>query len=127
MKAGSVILHPYVALDGTTRPGLFLVIYDELYDVGIIHKNNIIGLKITSTSRTLHYDVQLKKKYNSFLDHDSYVMCSKPHVLTVNNSQVIGIISPTDLLNVYTTYKRLHNQIDEQIAHSFMEALKEVF
>ena len=129
MLAGTVVSHRYKSLDGNYVSGLFLIIYDEKYDLGILPNGNLLGLKITSTCRQLHYDVPLKKKFNPYLDHDSYVMCSKPHVLDKRDMTILGKVTSIDLLNVYKSYKRFNYQIDDQVSTSIhvrgMEDMKE--
>jgi len=124
MKAGTVVRQQYGTLDGDYRAGLFVIIYDERLDYGIIPNSNLVGLKLTSTSRNLHYDVEIKKRFNPFLDHDSYVMCSKPHVLLKDNLRVLGHLTPVDLINVCNTYRNFNSQVDTQILSSLVNLLK---
>lgn len=119
MRAGTVVLNQYKTLDDKYRAGLFLIIYDEKYDSSISLNGNLLGLKITSTNRDNHYDVPLLKEHNPFIDHDSYIMCSKPHVIEKANLKVLGNICFCDLLNVYLSYKRFNWQVDNQMIYSF--------
>lgn len=123
MKAGSIVKHFYKTFDGESRIGLFLIIYDEKYDCSIVANDNLLGLKITSTSRDLHYDVELKKANNPCLDHTSYVMCSKPLVMSIRNLEVIGEVCPFDMLSVFSSYRRFQSQIEIQLTDLISKAL----
>lgn len=124
MKPGTIVTQKYITLDGEQSSGLFVIIYDESLDYGIIHNHNVVGLKITSTPRELHYNVSIKKRFNPFLDHDSYVMCSKPHVLVKNNLKVIGELNPSDLLKVMINYTNFNTQISLQLFSTMFNLLK---
>lgn len=126
MNAGSIVIHDYGDLEASKRSGLFLVIYSEADDDSIICNGNLLGLKVTSNPRDNHYDIKLSKDSNPFLLHDSYVMCSKPHVLTKNDSIVLGRIAPMDFIKVYAMYQKFHHQIEEQTVDVLLPILKEV-
>lgn len=120
MVAGSVVKHHYKTIDDEYRTGIFLVIYDEEFDSSISFKGNVLGLKITSTGRELHYDVPLLQLMNPFLDHNSFVMCSKLHVLDKRDVTLMGYVTFADLLKVYTNFKRLNYSIDKQVCNAFL-------
>lgn len=118
MRAGSVAIKKYRELNGEDNNGLFLIIYDEYFDNSINHSGNVVGLKVTSTHRPGHYDVPILKKFNSFIGHDSFVMCSKPHVLVNEHLIVVGEIRGEDLLLVYKNFERFAFNVGRQVYHS---------
>ena len=115
---GTIVCANFVEFDGKTSVGLFYVLYDEASDSNNFHKDNIVGLKITSTSPAIsNYMVDLKHHgSNSFIEKQCYVMCSKIH--TLDKSQiykVLGEVGYSTYKAVYKTYNKFLFELNRQV------------
>ena len=120
---GNIVLQNYTTLDGEVRYGLFLVIYDEYQDPTIIHNQNMVCLKVTSNAHLVHYDVPLPLSSHPFLDHDSFVMCSKLHVLPKLGCKYCGHVSPYCFVQIHQMFTRFINQVDEQALNNMLKGV----
>lgn len=116
-RPGTLVAARYKKFDGSTQPGVFLILYDEALDSHHQFKDNVTALKCTTSDSIIgNYTVTLNDGNNNFLERDTVVACSKVH--TLNKSQifkVIGIINPITYTTVYKVYKRFVNEIEREM------------
>lgn len=124
MTIGTVVKCQYGTIDRDYTYGIFIVLYHEANDITVVHDKNVIGLKLTSNGRGLHYDVPILQKYNNFLKRDSYVMCSKPHVLDVTRCETLGVVNVVDLFKIYNMYLRFQKELQEQLTGQIINEMK---
>ena len=96
MKPGQVIVLDYMSNKNILKKGMFLIFDTD--------PKMISAFKITSKTFDLdEYSVKILKKFNSFLNVDSYVQTNKRFTFDKTNVNIIGTLSNDDLLKVSLT------------------------
>lgn len=117
MKAGTVVICDYINFSGETKRGLFVVLYDEQYDVSNSGTMNFIAVKITTKLNMIgNYTVNLDNTENTFFNAPCLASCSKLHTLHKHQiKHTLGKLSANSFKKVYITTTKFLNEINRQM------------
>lgn len=105
LRPFNVVKAPYSDINGVTTVGLFLVIYLEDKDDEIHYARNVVALKLTSKPLFFNkYFYVLPQKFHRFLDKESWVQISRPHVLDASKCTFLGDIQKGHRMAVYRKF-----------------------
>lgn len=101
----NVVTAPYSDINGVSSIGLFLVLYLEEKDKEIHYSKNVMALKLTSKPLFFNkYFYLLPHQAHKFLDKESWVQISRPHILDYDKCVFIGDIQKGHRMAVYRKF-----------------------
>lgn len=117
LKSGNVVICNYINFKGEIKKGLFVVLYDELFDNATNNSLNFVAVKITTQLDMVgNYTVNLNLEENSFFKQPCLASCSKLHTLHKNQIEgILGQLSESTFKKVYIQTKSFLNEIDRQM------------
>lgn len=117
LKSGSVVICNYINFKGEIKKGLFVVLYDELFDNATNNSLNFVAVKVTTQLDMVgNYTVNLNLDENSFFKQPCLASCSKLHTLHKNQIEgILGQLSENTFKKVYIQTKSFLNEIDRQM------------
>lgn len=117
LKSGNVVICNYINFKGEIKKGLFVVLYDELFDNATNNYLNFVAVKITTQLDMVgNYTVNLNLEENSFFKQPCLASCSKLHTLHKNQIEgILGQLSESTFKKVYIQTKSFLNEIDRQM------------
>ena len=117
MKAGTVVICDYINFKGETKRGLFVVLYDEQYDVQNNGTMNFTAVKITTQLEMVgNYTVNLNMEENTFLNAPCLASCSKLHTLHKNQIKYhLGKLSSSSFKKVFICVSKFLSEINRQM------------
>ena len=117
LKSGNVVICNYINFKGEIKKGLFVVLYDELFDNATNNSLNFVAVKITTQLDMVgNYTVNLNLEENSFFKQPCLASCSKLHTLHKNQIEgILGQLSESTFKIVYIQTKSFLNEIDRQM------------
>lgn len=109
LKPFDVVASSYSSLDGGTKSGLFVVLYNE--------GGNCLCAKLTSQfdSRFLHYAVLAYQKTNPFLQCDSYIQLDKLITLSSLSCSLVGRLAPAIRRPIKDVLNRFHYSVLQKL------------
>lgn len=117
MKAGTVVVCDYINFKGEPKRGLFVVLYDEQYDISNDGTMNFIAVKVTTKLDMVgNYTVNLNTEENPFFNNPCLASCSKIH--TLHKHQIkhsIGKLSANSFKKVYIQVSKFLSEINRQM------------
>lgn len=119
--SGTVVCSNYNLFDGTTKQGVFLVLYDEQMDINVLDKKNVVAIKIsTQDTCVANYSVELNNNMNPFFDKPCIACCSKIHILHKKEQvyKVIGNLDMSTYKKVYKVYNKFLSELNRQVIDS---------
>ena len=116
-KSGSVVICNYINFKGEIKKGLFVVLYNELYDNLNNNEKNFMAVKITTQLDMVgNYTVNLNLEENSFFKYPCLACCSKIHTLHKNQIEgVLGRLSENTFKKVYVSYSKFISEVNRQM------------
>lgn len=117
LKSGNVVICNYINFKGEIKKGLFVVLYDELFDNATNNSLNFVAVKVTTQLDMVgNYTVNLNLEENSFFKQPCLASCSKLHTLHKNQIEgILGQLSESTFKKVYIQTKSFLNEIDRQM------------
>lgn len=117
LKSGNVVICNYINFKGEIKKGLFVVLYDELFDNATNNYLNFVAVKVTTQLDMVgNYTVNLNLEENSFFKQPCLASCSKLHTLHKNQIEgILGQLSESTFKKVYIQTKSFLNEIDRQM------------
>lgn len=117
LKSGNVVICNYINFKGEIKKGLFVVLYDELFDNVTNNSLNFVAVKVTTQLDMVgNYTVNLNLEENSFFKQPCLASCSKLHTLHKNQIEgILGQLSESTFKKVYIQTKSFLNEIDRQM------------
>ena len=117
MKAGTVVICDYINFSGETKRGLFLVLYDEQYDISNEGTMNFTAIKITTQLDMVgNYTVNLNTEENPFFKAPCLASCSKIHTLHKHQIKyTLGKLSANTFKKVFITTSKFLTEINRQM------------
>lgn len=117
MKPGTVVICDYINFKGEPKKGLFIVLYDEQYDISNDGNMNFTAIKITTRLDMVgNYTVNLNTEENSFFNNPCLASCSKLHTLHKHQiKHTLGTLSANSFKKVYVTTNRFLTEINRQL------------
>lgn len=117
MKSGTVVICDYINFKGEPKCGLFVVLYDEQYDVTNYGTMNFTAIKLTTQLDMVgNYTVNVNTEENSFLNSSCLASCSKLHTLHKHQiKRTLGKLSPNTFKKVYITTHKFLSEINRQM------------
>lgn len=117
LKSGNVVICNYINFKGEIKKGLFVVLYDELFDNATNNSLNFVAVKVTTQLDMVgNYTVNLNLEENTFFKQPCLASCSKLHTLHKNQIEgILGQLSESTFKKVYIQTKSFLNEIDRQM------------
>ena len=117
LKSGNVVICNYINFKGEIKKGLFVVLYDELFDNATNNYLNFVAVKVTTQLDMVgNYTVNLNLEENPFFKQPCLASCSKLHTLHKNQIEgILGQLSESTFKKVYIQTKSFLNEIDRQM------------
>lgn len=117
MKSGTVVVCDYINFSGETKRGLFVVLYDEQYDVSNSGTMNFTAVKITTQLDMVgNYTVNLNTEENTFFNNPCLACCSKIHTLHKHQIKyTLGKLSANSFKKVFITTSKFLAEINRQM------------
>ena len=104
LEPGTLICASYKTFDGTKKPGIFFVLYDEALDSSHIHTNNVVCFKCTTSHAVVgNYTVALDPEFITFLENPTIAACSK--LQTLDKKQIFKVLGRVDDITFKKVYK----------------------
>lgn len=116
-KSGNVVICNYINFKGEIKKGLFVVLYNELYDNLNNNEKNFMAVKITTQLDMVgNYTVNLNLDENPFFKYPCLACCSKIHTLHKNQIEgVLGKLSENTFKKVYVSYSKFISEVNRQM------------
>ena len=120
MKPGTVVICDYINFKGETKRGLFIVLYDEQYDISNDGTMNFLAIKITTQLNMVgNYTVNLNVEENPFFNNPCLASCSKLHTLHKHQiKHTLGCLSSNSFKKVYITTSKFLSEINRQMVNN---------
>lgn len=117
LKSGNVVICNYINFKGESKKGLFVVLYDELFDNVNNNSNNFTAVKITTQLDMVgNYTVNLNLEENSFFNKACLASCSKLHTLHKNQIDgILGKLSSNTFKKVYISVSKFLSEVNRQM------------
>lgn len=120
MKSGTVVICDYINFKGEAKRGLFVVLYDEQYDITNNCTMNFTAIKITTKLEMVgNYTVNLSVEENPFFNNPCLASCSKIHTLHKHQiKRVLGNLSTNSFKKVFITTSKFLSEINRQMLNN---------
>lgn len=117
MRAGTVVICNYINFKGESKKGLFIVLYDEQFDITNDVNMNFIAIKITTQLNMIgNYIVNLDVEENPFFNNPCFASCSKIHTLHKHQiTHVLGKLSANSFKKVYISVNKFLSDVNRQM------------
>jgi len=116
-EPGTLVCASYKTFDGSKKPGIFFIVYDEALDASHIHTNNVLCFKCTTSHSVVgNYTVALDPEFVTFLENPTIAACSKLHTLEKKQIfKVLGKVDEITFRKVYKEYERFNQETCRQM------------
>lgn len=117
LKSGNVVVCNYINFKGESKKGLFIVLYDEVFDNINNNSNNFTAVKITTQLDMVgNYTVNLNLTENTFFNKPCLASCSKIHTLHKNQIDgILGKLSSGTFKKVYISVSTFLSEVNRQM------------
>ena len=127
LRPFNIVKAPYSDINGITNIGLFLIIYLEDRDKDIHYPRNVMAMKLTSKPLFFNkYFYVLPQKFHTFLDKESWVQISRPHILDYDKCHFLGDIQKGHRMAIYRKYLEFIYETEQQMLDQIPVKNKEV-